>query len=156
VGKKFLLLFASFLILVVSSGPSDALDGFRGLLWGQSLSSMGRYMKFVGELDGLRYYIKMNDRLSMGGAVLDGITYAFESGRLAGVVLSSNGARNALMALESLREMYGTPSKRDANNLYWPIGKGGLFYRFAPHSERLFVSFLSEQALKRASWGGHW
>ena len=53
-------------------------------------------------------------------------------------------------------ESYGTPSKRDANNLCWPIGKGGLHYRFAPHSQRLFVSFLSEPALRRASWAGHW
>ncbi|MDR1019740.1 MAG: hypothetical protein LBL73_03195 [Synergistaceae bacterium] len=154
-GKKFSLLFVSLLILVITGGPSDALDGFRGFLWGQSLSSTG-YMKYVGELDGLRYYVKMNDRLSMGGAALDEIKYAFESGRLAGVVISSMGSRNAWLILESLKETYGTPSKRDANNLYWPIGKGGLFYRFSPHSQRLFVSFLSELATERSSLGGHW
>ena len=96
--RTFSLVIVSFLIIAATGGPSDALDGFRGLLWGQSLSSMG-YMKLAGEMDGLRYYVKMNDRLSMGGAALDEIRYAFESGRLVGVVLSSMGAENARLVL---------------------------------------------------------
>jgi hypothetical protein len=113
-------------------------------------------MKFVEDLDGLRYYVKMNDRMYMGNAALDDIKYAFESNKLVGVVLSSRGSENARLILGLLKETYGTPSKRSNGRYYWPIGKVGLFYNFNLHNERLFVSYLSEPAISRLVLTERW
>jgi hypothetical protein len=155
VKKNFPLLVVLLLVLTIYPARADAIESFRGLRWGQSLDSMS-YMKFVKELDGLRYYVKMNDRMYMGDAALDWIRYAFESNRLVGVILSSRGSENARLILGLLREAYGTPSKRNNGGYYWPIGKISLSYNFNLHNERMFVSYLSEPAISHLILSEFW
>jgi hypothetical protein len=155
--KKIIALYflASLLLIAAACVPADALEGFRGERWGQSLASMGS-MKFVDELDGLRYYIKMNDRMSMGDAAIHEIHYAFESGRLVGVILSSKGQKNARLILKTLETAYGTPSKRDGNKFYWSFGGATLFYSYNPYSGRLYVASLSRPAIGHVPLAEYW
>jgi hypothetical protein len=150
-----LCFLVSILISSLVCAPADALEGFRGERWGQSLASMSG-MKFVNEIDGLRYYIKMNDRLSLGNAAIHEIHYAFESGRLVGVILSSKGRENARLVMRTLETTYGTPSKRDGDKFYWPFGDTTLFYDYNPHSGRLYVASLSSRAIGRVLLVSHW
>jgi hypothetical protein len=140
------LLFLGFLTL---ASEAQEIDGFRGVMWGQNLSSFS-YMKFLDEFDGLRYYKKMNDRMYLGSAGLDEIAYAFESNRFVGAVLSSKGQGNAQRILETLNLTYGTPSKQSESNYYWSFGDVCVFYNYNPSSKRLFVSYLTETAIKKA------
>jgi hypothetical protein len=135
--------------------PVYPLEGFRGERWGQNLASMSA-MKFVNELDGLRYYIKMNDEMSLGNAAIHEIRYAFESDRLVGVTLSTKGQENARLVLGVLETAYGTPSKRDGNNFYWSFGDSALFYSYNPHSRRLSVANLSRQAIGHVPLVRYW
>jgi hypothetical protein len=148
--KKICIATLALLFLGLLSLASEAqeLDGFRGVMWGQNLSSFS-YMKFLDEFDSLRYYKKMNDKMYLGSAGLDEIAYAFESNRFVGAVLSSNGQENAQRIFETLNLAYGTPSKQNDNNCYWPFGEVCVFYNYNPSSKRLFVSYLTETAIKK-------
>jgi hypothetical protein len=112
-------------------------------------------MKFIDELDGLRYYKKMNDEMHIGGAGLIEIAYAFDSGTFVGVVVSSKGKDNAHLLFETLKQAYGTPSKRNNDNYYWRFSHLSIFYNYNPHSQRLFVSYLTEPAIGKLRRAGH-
>jgi hypothetical protein len=155
--KKFFRVAISFFCLCILlaglAKPSSAneLDGFRGVKWGQDLRSL-RYMKFIDELDGLRYYKKMNDEMHFGDAGVSEIAYAFSAGKLVGVVVSSKGRENARLIYETLAFAYGTPSKQNNDNYYWPFGHICIYYNFNTFSEKLFVSFLTEPAIGKTRW----
>ena len=118
--RKIYFVFALVFCLLAASpraALADEMDGFRNMRWGQDIKMLN-YMKFIEEIDGIKYYWRMNDEMHMSGAGLKEIAYAFRADRLAGVVLSSKGSENARLILEALKLTYCTPSKQNEENYY--------------------------------------
>ncbi|MDR3254333.1 MAG: hypothetical protein LBT31_02025 [Synergistaceae bacterium] len=123
---------------------ANELEGFRGLRWGTGLSSLG-YAKFIEEIEGIKYYRKMNDEMHLGTAGIKDIAYAYSQKGLVGVIVFSKGKENARLIFETLKHAYSAPSKRGENNYYWRFGgESSIFYNFNPSSENLFVSYMTQ------------
>jgi hypothetical protein len=156
--RNFFLKFAIVLMLCFffkGSAASNEIDGFKGLRWGDSLRSF-RYMKFAGESDGIRYYVKMNDEMYIGNAGVEKIEYAFFSDRLVGVVVNSSGRDNSRLLFETLKLAYGAPNKQNEDSYYWQFGKTSIFFNYNPYSRRLLVSYLTDEAVTKARRAKHW
>ncbi|GHV30891.1 hypothetical protein FACS1894167_12420 [Synergistales bacterium] len=141
-------MFVALFVILTAMPPVSAneLDGFRGMYWGESLRAF-KYMKFVAQLDGIKYYRKLNDELFVGGAGLTDINYAFFKDRLVGVVMLANGKENARLMLEALKYSFGTPSVLDEGVYSWDFVKIKILYRYDPYSKNLRVSYLSGETL---------
>jgi hypothetical protein len=156
--KKFFPVAAAVIsayIFLSAAAFADEFDGFRDMRWGQELSTL-KAMQFLNELDGIRYYKKLNDEMYIGDAGVHEIAYAFESGRLAGVIVSAKGEDNARLIFETLKIAFSTPFKQDSNNYYWKSEKARVFYNYEPHSKNLYVSYLTEPILGRTRRARHY
>jgi len=101
------LLALSFIILTspafgdwVDFKPGSSPDGFRGIKWGQELSSIPGMIHHAKTPVGENIYKKTDDKLTIGGAELQNIFYVFWSDKLMSVYITAEGLQN----WESLRD----------------------------------------------------
>jgi hypothetical protein len=134
---------------------ANEMDGFRDMRWGQEIGTL-KYMKFIEEIDGLKYYWRMNDEMHMSGAGLKEIAYAFRADKLAGAVLSSKGRDNARLVFEGLKLTYGAPYKQNEENYYWQFEKMSIFYHYNSYDQTLFVSYVTKDIINRTRRVKHW
>jgi hypothetical protein len=88
--------------------------GFRGINWGQPISSLRdmKYLRDDEEAPGvMKYYIRENDKLMIGNAILETISYQFVNGKFSGVFITSKGIKNTSLLTETLKKALGEPSQ---------------------------------------------
>ncbi|MDR3321465.1 MAG: hypothetical protein LBS93_03375 [Synergistaceae bacterium] len=145
----FLCALLQCLALPADRAGANELEGFRGLRWGTTVEALG-YTNLIDEIDGIKYYRKMNDEMHLGTAGVKDIAYAFSSKGLVGVLVNSKGVENARLILETLKRAYSEPAKRNDNNYYWSFwGEASIYYNYNPSSRNLFVSYVAPEGAGR-------
>lgn len=76
--------------------PGSEPDGFRGIKWGTSLSSLSgmQYYKTDPSYGGMSVYLSKGDELLIGAAKLDRIEYNFWKGKFCSVKILTKGFEN--------------------------------------------------------------
>ena len=96
------LILPSFEAIAFQNEP----DGFRGIKWGTNIKNL-RDMQLYGDFGDEKFYTRKNDKLKIGEAKLEKITYIFNKGRLGGVMICFTSASNASIIKETLTQHYG-------------------------------------------------
>jgi hypothetical protein len=91
----------------------DAKNGFRDVTFGMELPKKG--WSKVHTQDGMDFYVRAGDKLSIGRAQLESISYAVWKGRVVGVALVTRGAENNQALFDVFESAYGDP--RQPNRL---------------------------------------
>lgn len=98
---------------LIASNPGlaalDAKNGFRDVKFGAELPKDG--WSKVGTEGGMDFYVRATDKLSIGRAQLDSISYAVWKGRIVGVALVTKGAENHAAMLDAFTAAYGEPEQ---------------------------------------------
>jgi len=105
----------------------DAKNGFRGLVFGQKLTSKDGFKMVVHDGDA-REYTKPGDKLAVGRARLTFIRYTTWKTKFYGVALGFVGKKNCDELLTVFAVAYGHPSKPNKfiDTWYWMGDKVGV------------------------------
>jgi len=110
---KFINFILFFLLAYAFASPIQAanIEGFRGLKWGDPLPKEG--MTFIEknpESGGVYSYTRDNDKLKIGAAKLERITYKFWQNKLFSVHIEYSESHNFSALLAAFTEKYGKPN----------------------------------------------
>lgn len=99
--------FAAYEMPKIQNSP----EGFRGLKWGDSAEKLPN--KSLVEQDGdiSQYYIRTDDKLSIGDANLETICYAFFQDKFRYVAIRFYGYENFDNLLRAFKAQFGTPKR---------------------------------------------
>lgn len=142
-----LLLFSLVILFPVSVlAYQNEPDGFRGVKWGADLSKMSDMSSLPGRKGVDQAYVRKGDKLAIGDAELESISYIAYKKRLIGVLIRYRSIINYQRLKETLFEVYGTGRKpnRFIEEFIWEgnVGimlkysriskKGTIFYTYNP------------------------
>jgi len=120
------VLFACNAAYAGSNALSDA--DFRGMRWGDPSSHLGKSKIIVPKTPaGVECRRRVGERLFVGKAQLDSVTYCFYKDRFFGVSLNFEGRSNYSAILNAVTEIYGRPTSDPAHPgaLFLNKGFGG-------------------------------
>ena len=86
-------------------------EGFRGHLWGQSQNELGPSVVEVYSDRKKTAFSIPDDKLKIGDAQLDSISYSFYEDQLYGVLILFKGNSNHRALLQALTENFGEPRR---------------------------------------------
>lgn len=98
--KRGILVFINVSVMLASVFSNVAfaeVDGFRGIKWGTTLSSLDNTLNYVAtdpELGGIKKFTKKDDKLKIGEADLERIEYTFWNDTFCGVRIYVKGQKN--------------------------------------------------------------
>jgi len=98
--------------------PGSEPDGFRGIKWGTTLSSLSGMEPFYGN-DDIKVYLKKGDALKWGSAKLERIQYHFWKGRLMLVLILTPDYDNYKALDKALIEQFGPGDRSKDEIAYW-------------------------------------
>lgn len=124
--KKFpiilicVLFFGCYAVLIESVFAQGFKSGteptnFRGVNWGEHIDSLSE-MRFVAEESGIKFYIRENDELMIGDAILSFILYGFYKDRFCSISISFKERANFEQIKKTLFITYGEGEKPDEFN----------------------------------------
>jgi len=87
-------------------------DGFRGIKWGNNIKDL-KGMGIAADDGDSKYYIRKNDKLKIGDAVLESITYGFYKNRFHFVLIEFKAGTNYMKIKETLFEQYGAGNQNN-------------------------------------------
>ena len=108
-----------FLILSIcpALGFQNEPKGFRGIVWGTSITKLGAEMKAVETDPDTVFYRRAGDRLTIGDAQLEEIVYGFYKGQFSTVVIDASDAqKNALH--DAIEAQFGPAPKLEYKD-FW-------------------------------------
>lgn len=115
--KGIVLLVVLFLALSLGAFAfQNEPQGFRGLEWGDPPTED---MAFWDLVEGLDLYILPGEKLSLGEAKLEIITYCFYEDRFMEVNLHFLGLNNYALLMGICRTTFGKEVEQSASDLYW-------------------------------------
>lgn len=136
-----ILLMLSFYIFLTSCNSfkeGSEPDGFRNIKWGTNLESLQNMQHIENKLDfgeEIALYIKTDDELIIGGAVLEQIEYSFWDNKFFEVSIAANGYRNCTALKESAIERFGKGKHKEEeggplrmNSVQWIGDETGALY----------------------------
>jgi hypothetical protein len=135
---RYLLVFA-ILIAPISAAFQNEPTGFRGIEWG---SNPTKYADELVEIsrskDGFVRFSRKKDKLAIGEAEIENITYSFYRGKFAYVAIRTKGSSNQRALLRTLQTQFG-PSNQASPNIDRYIWSGarsriGLFCNSIDHN----------------------
>lgn len=114
-------------LLVLASANAAAFqnepEGFRSINWETPIENVQDQLQLFEEASPTKFYRRKIDKLSIGGAKLEKITYAFYKGKFEGVLIHTEpGADNKRALIAAFREQYGPGSKTNQfmEQYIWP------------------------------------
>lgn len=118
-------------------------DGFRSILWGSKLNSLGA-VKFIAKKDdGVSYYEKNRDVLSIGSAKLKRIMYGFWKGKLCSVFIDLKGSHNWEIVRGTLLKRFGGDILLSDKNYIWRGPKTRIIASYDKYSSEGEVIMVS-------------
>jgi len=95
-------------------------DGFRGIKWGTPpLRDMAPYLLESPRFSGnIRLYIRKNDKLKIGGAILQSINYNFYKGKFYKIIISTQSSDNFEALKEVLFKKFGPVEKNQEEGMW--------------------------------------
>jgi len=142
--------------------PGSEPDGFRGIKWGTDISTLSD-MEYVTTNPGSGYgeiqiYKKKNDELTIGGATLNRIEYAFWRRKVCGVVIYADGSVAQARLKEAIFAKFGKGfyegNKNDLplNNTegyYWYGETTTMMLGYNEFSKAVIYTLLSTETLNQ-------
>ena len=104
-----------------SAFPNEP-DGFRGIKWGTKITRLSG-MELVRSEGAEKYYIRQEDKLKVGEAVVERITYGFYRDEFFKLTVSFEGLMNYLHLKEALFGVYGDGEHVAGKDIYTWTGK---------------------------------
>ncbi len=104
--------------------------GFRGIEWGQDISTVADQFSQVGSTGGDDInYVRKDDRLTIGNAELQTLWYRFYKGRLSSVIAASQGITNRRALLDAFESQFGRGDKPNQyiERYFWRGAITGIF-----------------------------
>lgn len=141
--KVFLLSVVALIVLALSLGVfafQNEPDGFRGLKWGDPPTEDMAYWELVVGLD---LYILPGEKLSLGEAKLEIITYCFYEDRFMEVNLHFLGLENYKLLMEICRTKFGKEVEHSASNLYWVSSQSEVSMDYLPSKNQGVLTLAS-------------
>jgi hypothetical protein len=117
VRKRWAIAVAAMLVMIFSgcfqqpprvpmiSFPNEP-DGFRGIKWGTNIARLPG-MELVKNGGAEKYYVRPDDKLKIGDAVIEKITYGFYRDEFFKVMIHFKGLMNYMHMKETLTGLYG-------------------------------------------------
>jgi hypothetical protein len=141
----FLAIISVFVVIPVFAFQNEP-DGFRGIEWAANISALTDMLIVESGKDS-EYYCRKNDKMKIGDADIDQISYGFYKNRFYVVLVEYHGFLNFTKLKTILLEQYGKPDQpnRLMENYFWFGGtvdiyfdyneifkKGYIYYSFRP------------------------
>lgn len=122
--KRFIIaaaVLATFSATAFAAGYKNEPDGFRGIKWGQRLSTRKDMRLLDHDKNGNRYYSRRGDKLRIGGATLQSIYYRSHRHQFEAVVISASGSGNQDALLAALKHQFGAGARANQfeNKYIW-------------------------------------
>lgn len=86
---------------------------FRGFAWGERAEDSPVFSSPVEQLGGVNYYVRGDETLQIGDALVNEIHYGFYGGQLKEAYVYFNGRKNLEVLLKNLTARYGEPIQDD-------------------------------------------
>jgi hypothetical protein len=86
-------------------------DGFRGIKWGSDFSQHKNEMTLIESGKETNFYMRKGDKMSIGGASLSKIVYAYQLERLHSVMIETEGVENKSALIAAFKSQFGTGEK---------------------------------------------
>lgn len=116
-------LFICLIALLTSNAMAfdNEPEGFRGIKWFDKFSQHKSKFIFLAKNDTDYFYSRKNEKLEIGVAKLDAVTYVFNSRGFKSVMISFHGEKNKTSLLSALFKRYGEGVKpnRYMDRYYW-------------------------------------
>ena len=108
-----------FLILSIcpALGFQNEPKGFRGIVWGTSITKLGAEMKVVETDSDLVFYSRAGDRLLIGGAQREAIVYGFYKGQFSTVGIDASEAQKDALH-DAIEAQFGPAPKLEYKD-FW-------------------------------------
>lgn len=150
--SKFLMLSTGTLLVIVLN-VSSALafqnepNGFRGIKWGSNISEHSSEMTLI---EGSKFYMRKNDKMSIGAAKLSAIIYMYYKERFQMVIIQSNGLGNKSNLLKTFRSQFGLPSKPNQfiEEYYWRGATTFISLKYNQFSKKCTATLASVALLR--------
>lgn len=81
--------------------------GFRGIDWGAPVDSVIQELRVVDDSEDSKFYIRPTDKLAIGGAVIESISYIFYKGKFHSVQIKANGRGNDAAFRDAMFATFG-------------------------------------------------
>jgi len=144
----FFLLIISICVSIPVFAFQNEPDGFRGIKWGTNISELPE-MSLSEDRGDSKFYLRKGDKLKIGDADIDRISYGFYKGRFNKLFIIYKGSLNFTKLKDIFFAQYGQGSKpnRFMEQYYW-VGEtvsiafehseitkeGKIFYTYDPVS----------------------
>jgi hypothetical protein len=116
--KNIVIVLGIVLVCAASSfakefKPGSEPDGFRGIKWGTTLSSLSgmQYLRTDPSFGGIKIYLRKGDELTIGGANLKRIEYDFWKDKFYGVIVRTEDQENFDALKAAVFEKFGEGSQ---------------------------------------------
>jgi len=154
---------------IIGFKPGSEPDGFRGIKWGQDISTVNGlvYVATDPAYGGVALYMREGDELKMGSAKLEGIFYGFWKDKFSNVRIAISGDTNwsnfKTIVFEKFGEGY--QNNKSIEDYYWwgedtwmilrydEFSKNGAFLMASTQITTLQEEWEKEQAKKGAEEG---
>jgi len=119
------------LVMVVSGCPQkpqlvptllNEPDGFRGIKWGTKIARLPE-MELVRSEGAEKYYVRPEDKLKVGKATIERITYGFYRDEFFKVTINVKGLMNYLDLKQTFYSVYGEAEELPGKDIYTWRGK---------------------------------
>lgn len=119
-GTLIFLLIISVCVAIPVFAFQNEPDGFRGIKWGTNISEL-REMSLSEDRGDSKFYLRKVDKLKIGDADIDRISYGFYKGRFNNLFIIYKGSLNFTKLKDILFAQYGKGSKpnRFMEQYYW-------------------------------------
>jgi len=97
-------------------------DGFRGIKWGTNIARLSG-MELIRSEGAEKYYIRPEDKLKVGEAVVERITYGFYRDEFFNVTIHFKGLMNYLDLKQTLFGVYGEGEQFPGKDIFTWRGK---------------------------------
>jgi len=129
--------------------PGSEPDGFRGIKWGQDISTIEGLVLVVTDLShsGIDVYAREGDELKIGAAELDGIYYGFWQDKVCNVQIYINGDVNFERVKAVVFEKFGEgyQSNEYIEEYHWRGDETWMVLRYNEFSEEGMLLMVSSQ-----------
>ena len=106
--------------------------GFRDIQWGTDIATLKEEMKLVKDTGDFKDYKRKNDKMELGDAIVDSITYSFYKDRFFRVLVKYSNEWNYRRLKDRMFTVYGPGTERkDDYKTWWWFGNDvsiGLMY----------------------------
>ncbi|GEM_PF-1512548 len=123
-------------------------DGFRGIKWTSSVSSLNR-SRLVKDKGNYKEYVKEDDTLEISGVKLEKIAYSFYKEQLESVTITVKGKENFDNLKAITFQKFGEGRQKDSNQWFWEGKITSMSLQYLPGEETGLLKMSSEEMKKK-------